>query len=241
MPQYVAIIYTMNYLDDHNFYDIGRESQIPHDTLKVNKFLHFNTFANLTGICLEDLQQLNPSIQRNAVPETSKTYSIKIPLIAKDNLMASRAAILDSASKVGKKEMIVLAKNTEGSTYGRDRVIYRVKSGDVIGGIALRYNVRVNDIRTWNNLNSNTIRVGQRLNIWLRQPSDKDLLIASTAPVKSIPVLPIPGSKTYEVQNGDTLWDISRKFEGLTIEKIKQLNNLSNSKIQPGQKLIIAL
>jgi membrane-bound lytic murein transglycosylase D len=38
---------------------------------------------------------------------------------------------------------------------------------------------------------------------------------------------------------GDTLWDISRKYEGLSIEKIKQLNNLTNNKIKPGQKLII--
>jgi membrane-bound lytic murein transglycosylase D len=240
VPQFVAIIYTMNYLDDHNFYDIGRESQIPYDTIKVNKFLHFNTFANLTGICLDDLQKLNPSIQRNAVPETSKTYSIKIPLISKDDFVASRTIILDSASKVGKTEMAVLAKNTEGSTYGRDRIIYRVKSGDVIGGIAIRYNVRTNDIKKWNNLTSNTIRVGQRLNIWLKQPSAQDLIVASAA-IKPTPVLAIPGSKTYEVQNGDTLWDISRKFEGLTIEKIKQLNNLGTSKIQPGQKLIIAL
>jgi len=241
VPQFVAIIYTMNYLDDHNFYDIGRESLIPHDTIKIKKFLHFNTFASLTGICLEDLQKLNPSIQRNAVPQTGKSYSIKIPLFAKDNLMASRTFILDSASKVGKKEIEVLAKNTEGTTFGRDHIVYRVKSGDVIGGIALRYHVRVNDIRAWNNLSGNTIRVGQRLNIWLKEPNEKELMVASIASVKPIPVLPIPGSKTYEVQNGDTLWDISRKFEGLTIEKIKQLNNLSNSKIQPGQKLIIAL
>lgn len=239
VPQFVAMIYTMNYLDDHNFYQIGEEVQMPHDTLMVSKFLHFNTFANLTGICLEDLQKLNPSIQRNALPDVTKNYTIKIPSLAKERLMTDRMAILDSASKVGKKELELLAKNTEGSTYGRDRIVYRVKSGDVLGGIAMRYHVRVNDLRKWNNLNGNTIRVGQRLNIWLKQPTH--ISVASSAPAKAVPVLPIPGSKTYVVQEGDTLWDISRKFEGLTIEKIKQLNNLSNSKIQPGQKLVIAL
>jgi membrane-bound lytic murein transglycosylase D len=50
---------------------------------------------------------------------------------------------------------------------------------------------------------------------------------------------PIPGSKTYIVQQGDTLWDISRKFEGLSIESIKNLNNLKDNKIKPGQTLII--
>ena len=51
----------------------------------------------------------------------------------------------------------------------------------------------------------------------------------------------LQGSKTYVVQPGDTLWDISKKFNGLTIEKIKTLNKLSNSKIQPGQKLIVGI
>jgi membrane-bound lytic murein transglycosylase D len=48
-------------------------------------------------------------------------------------------------------------------------------------------------------------------------------------------------SKTYVVQPGDTLWTISQKFGGLTINKIKSLNNLSNTKIQPGQKLIVGI
>lgn len=239
VPQFVAIIYAMNYLDDHNFYNIGQELHMPYDTLNVSKFLHFNTFANLTGICMEDLQKLNPSIQRNALPDVAKKYTIKIPVIAKESLILNRFAILDSASKVGKKELEVLAKNTEGSTYGRDRVVYRVKSGDVLGGIAIRYNVRVNDIRKWNNLRGNTIHVGQRLNIWLKQPMNGSTVVAS-APKQVAPV-PVPDSKTYIVQQGDTLWDISQKFQGLTIDKIKQLNNLTNSKIQPGQKLVIAL
>jgi membrane-bound lytic murein transglycosylase D len=243
VPQFVAIIYAMNYLNDHNFYGIGEEILLPSDTLIVNKFLHFETFASLTGVCLEDLQKLNPSVQRNALPETKKSYTIRIPLIAKDNLQLNRLAILDSASKVGKKELELLARNTEGSTYGRDRIIYRVKNGDVLGKIAIRHNVRVADIKKWNNLSSNTIQVGQRLNIWLRQPTRTEVAMANptTTPSKPIVVSAIPDSKMYVVQPGDTLWDISRKFEGLTIDKLKQLNNLANTKIHAGQKLIIAL
>jgi len=240
VPQFVAIIYTMNYLDEHNFYDIGEEMPMPHDTVTTSKFLHFNTFANLTGICLEDLQKLNPSVQRNALPQTAKSYTLKIPTIAKEILAQNRSLILDSASKTGKKEIELLAKNTAGSTYGKDRIVYRVKSGDVLGGIAMRYRVRVSDIQKWNNLTGNTIRVGQHLNIWLKQSTEGMATIITSSSAKAV-VVPIPDSKTYVVQSGDTLWDISRKFEGLTIEKIKQLNNLTNSKIQPGQKLIIAL
>lgn len=240
VPQFVAIIYAMNYLDEHNFYDIGEETLIPSDTIIVNKFLHFETFASLTGVCLEDLQKLNPSVQRNALPETPKGYTIRVPLISKDNLATNRLAILDSASKVGKKELEVLARNSEGSTYGRDRIIYRVRSGDVLGKIAIRHNVRVNDIKKWNNLHSNNIRVGQRLNIWLK-PSAYTASVRSQTPSKETTVAAIPNDKMYVVQPGDTLWDISRRFEGLTIEKIKALNNLADNKIHAGQKLIIAL
>ena len=241
VPQFVAITYTMNYLDEHNFFDEGEEMLPQFDTLQVSNFLHFETFAKLTGACLEDLQRLNPSIQRNAIPETKKTYTFYIPQATKDVLSLYRVAILDSASKIGRKELEVLAQNSEGSTYGRDRIVYKVKSGDVLGSIAIRYGVRVNDLRKWNNLRGNTIRVGQRLSIWQRNaPSRSNTVLASNKTTRQSSPMPIT-SKTYVVQPGDTLWDISKKFEGLTIEKIKTLNNLNNAKIQPGQKLIIGI
>src|SRR5688500_7034150 len=147
VPQFVAIIYTMNYLDEHNFLDEGQEMLLTYDTLQVKKFLHFETFAKLTGTCVEDLQKLNPSIQHNAVPETGKRYTILIPETAKEILIQNRLAILDSASKTGKKELELLAKTSEGSTYGRDRIVYKVRSGDVLGSIAMRHHVRVADIK----------------------------------------------------------------------------------------------
>jgi peptidoglycan lytic transglycosylase D len=239
VPQFVAMIYSLNYLDEHNFIDEGQEMLMPSDTLQISKYLHFDTFAKLTGVCLDDLQKLNPSVKHNALPDVQKPYVIRIPLIAKENLELDRLAILDSASKVGKKELELLAKNSPGSTYGRDRIIYKVRSGDVLGSIALRYHARVTDIKRWNNLRGNTIRVGQRLNIWLK-PSDATV-IASVARPKAADPVPIPNSKMYTVQPGDTLWDISRKFEGLTIDRIKSLNNLDGSRIKPGQKLIIGI
>jgi membrane-bound lytic murein transglycosylase D len=235
VPQFVAIVYTMNYLDQHNFLDEGSEMVLPSDTIHVNKFLHFETFSNLTGICLEDLQKLNPSVTRNAIPDNSRTFVLRVPSYARERFDANRLAILDSASKVGRKELEALAKNSEGSVYGRDRIVYKVKSGDVLGSIALRHGVKVADLKKWNNLRSNMIRSGQRLNIWLR-PDARTSAVASSKPTSPKPV---PASKTYVVQEGDTLWDIARKFEGLTVEKIKSLNNMTNSKISAGQRLII--
>jgi membrane-bound lytic murein transglycosylase D len=237
VPQFVAIIYTMNHLDEHNFIYEGEEMLVRHDTLNVKKFVHFETLAELTNSCLEDFQKLNPAIQRNAVPETGKTQVIRIPEDAKFNLELNRVAILDSASKVGRKELEALAKQMAGNTYGRDRLVYKVRSGDVLGSIAIRHGVKVNDLMKWNNLRSNVIRSGQRLTIWVK-PSVRSSSVASAK--RSEPVN-LTGSKTYTVQPGDTLWDITKKFDGLTIEKIKTLNNLSGNKIHAGQKLIVGI
>jgi membrane-bound lytic murein transglycosylase D len=244
VPQFVAIIYAMNYLDEHNFIDEGDERHVRSDTVHVKKFLNFETFANLTGSCLEDLQKLNPAIQRNAIPETGRTFIMYVPQATKQKVIENRFAILDSASKVGKKELELLARTMAGTTYGRDRVVYKVKSGDVLGSIALRHGVKVADIKKWNNLKSNTIRSGQRLNIWTKQSTRSTVLASGktkTPKSQSTDIASIKGSKTYVVQPGDTLWDITKKFDGLTIEKIKKLNKLNNSKIQPGQKLVVGI
>ncbi len=243
VPQFVAITYAMNYLDEHNFLDDGEEMHVAYDTIHVKKFVHFETFASLTGTCLEDMQRLNPSVLRNALPDMPRVYALRIPQEAKAAFIANRVAILDSASRVGRKELELLAKNSEGTTYGRDRIIYKVRSGDVLGSIAMRHGVRVADIKKWNNLHNNNIRAGQRLNIWTRGsgPKGSATVLASAKQTKSSAVPQPSNSKTYTVQEGDTLWNISRKFEGLTVEKIRSLNKLDDNNIQPGQTLIIGM
>ncbi len=240
VPQFVAIIYAMNYAEEHNMIETAIEQPIPHDTLWVKKFLHIDTFAKLTGTCTEDMLMLNPSIRHNAIPETGKTYMIRLPLAAKIELEKNRAHILDSASKVGRKEIEVIAKSAVGNIAGRELVVYRVKYGDVLGSIATRHRIRVDDLRKWNNLRGNMIRTGQRLNIWV-SPGRKILQVTPPADTSatSPTVLTMPDSKTYTVQPGDTLWDISRKFQGVTIERIKSLNKLKSNKLEPGMKLII--
>jgi membrane-bound lytic murein transglycosylase D len=233
VPQFVAITYTMQHLEEHNFLLENQLAYPQSDTLLVKKYLHLPTFARLTNTCAEDITLLNPSILHYAIPDVSKPVILRVPVATKLALENNRSFVLDSASRVGKKELEALAKNAIGNTYGKDKVVYRVRSGDVLGSIAIRYNVRVADIKKWNNLRSNTIRVGQRLNIWLKPSTIKK----DTAQQKIN--IPLPDSKTYTVQEGDTLWSISRKFEGLSIEKIKELNNLQTNSIQPGQKLVL--
>ena len=44
----------------------------------------------------------------------------------------------------------------------------------------------------------------------------------------------------YTVQPGDTLWNISRKYNGISVEQIRKKNKLKSDDLKPGQKLVIS-
>ncbi len=239
LPQFVAIAYTFNYQEEHNFIMDDSEYLYPiaSDTVMVKNFLNLNTLADMLDVCMEDMDLLNPSLKHKAIPEGSKYLSIRIPSDKLSFFHENKSSILDSASRTGKKELEQLARNTVGSTYGREKVVHRVRSGDVLGKIASRYHVRVSDIKKWNGLRSNTIRIGQRLNIWLVP----NAYVASSKPQEPAAKQHVVenGTKYYIVQPGDTLWDISKAYNNMSIDKLKKLNNLKSNKIQPGQKLVV--
>ena len=239
VPQFVAIAYAFQYQEEHNLILQDHEYIYPMstDTIMVKNFLNLTTLGEMLEVCPDEMEFLNPSIKRKAVPKSDKYFSVRIPSDKMSYLAENRIIILDSASKTGKKELEYLARNTVGSTYGRDKLVHRVRSGDVLGRIAQTYKVQVSDIRKWNNLNSNTIRVGQNLNIWLVPNSYTEKLALKKPTLKQDMV--VDGKRYHIVQPGDTLWDICKAYNDISIEKLKELNNLKSNNIKPGQKLII--
>jgi membrane-bound lytic murein transglycosylase D len=116
-----------------------------------------------------------------------------------------------------------------GATY------HTVRSGENLGSIANRYKVSVTDIRRWNNLNSNTIHPNQKL-IVSNPATGQASASTSGSSDQNLKFV------YYTVQQGDTLWDIARKYEGVTTDQIKEWNNINNAnRLRPGQKLKIGI
>jgi len=137
------------------------------------------------------------------------------------------------------------------------KLYYTVKSGDTIGHIAEWYDVRAWQIRSWNNT-TNYIKVGEKLAIYVpqskrayysqvvdmsfskkqqieqEQRSGKDVTSAYLASAEDTGT----GTVQYTVQRNDTLIEIANSF-GVSVEQLKQANNLSGSRIYVGQTLII--
>ncbi len=104
---------------------------------------------------------------------------------------------------------------------------HTVSRGETLGGIAQRYKCSVTDLREWNNISGSTIQIGQRLRVFPPETANK-------AEVEGQFLI-------HTVKSGDTLWDIARAYDGVTVDQIRRLNNLgNNSRIRPGQKLRIA-
>jgi len=242
VPQYVAITYLFHYLNEHGFSDVPDQFYPKLDTIMISQYFHLETFCNQLGLCLDDMLIWNPQIKRGALPEGTKNFALKIPIEWKDSVVSNRLFLYDTASKVGKKHLEYLARNTPGSTYGRQRVYYKVRSGDVLGTIARQYGVRISDIKSWNRLRGNMIRIGQTLSIWVLpsyNSQTKNLYTSAKSSKTSKQTAEnIKGEKWYTVRHGDSLWSIS-KNNNTTIEKLKAANKLASNTIQPGQSLVI--
>ena len=100
---------------------------------------------------------------------------------------------------------------------------YIVKKGDSLYSIANKYNTTVDELKRINNLTSNILSIGQVLKL----PSDKVSDVEKEE-----------NTINYTVQKGDSLYSIARKYS-TTIDKIKDLNNLTTNLLSIGQVLLI--
>ena len=117
--------------------------------------------------------------------------------------------------------------------------IYVVKKGDVLNRIADKYDVDMYDLKVWNHLKSSKIMRGQKLVIF----DDVEEVVEVERTIKEERKSKKTNDKTkpkyHVVQRGDTLWSISQRYGGISVEKIKKMNGLRSNAVKKGQKLKI--
>ena len=120
----------------------------------------------------------------------------------------------------------------------KSKTTYRVRSGDYLGKVARKFGVRVSQLKQWNGLRSNNLKIGQRLTIYPRNPNiSSSNKVSSTKPKK---VINTAGKSTYKVREGDSLWSISQKFPGISVQNIKEWNDISSNKLKIGMTLVVS-
>ncbi len=134
-------------------------------------------------------------------------------LIQANNLTGTTLQIGDVLTIPTEEEPIEEEPVEEEPTTGN--IEYVVQSGDSLYSIAKKYGISVDQIKALNNLTSNLLFIGQRLQI----PKTENY-------------------ETYYVKSGDNLYDLAKKFN-TTVDEIKRINNLTNNNLKIGQVLII--
>jgi membrane-bound lytic murein transglycosylase D len=235
VPAFLAVMYLFEYAEEHGIkLNKIERPYFETDTVHVKQLITFDQISKLVGVSKEELKVLNPSYKLDIIPKIKdKKHFLRLPKEAMGKFVTNEAAIYAFAEKENKSRESALPKLVT----AEDRIRYKVKSGDYLGKIAERYGVGVSQIKQWNGLRSNNLRIGQNLIIYPRKPVTT-VSSSKNKDIQSSPAVSLNGnSNVHTVKAGDSLWTISKKYPGITIEKLRQWNGISGNNLQPGTKL----
>ncbi|MDL2262363.1 transglycosylase SLT domain-containing protein [Bacteroidales bacterium OttesenSCG-928-I21] len=262
IPRFIAITYMFNYAEEHNF----KPEYIPFyddvDTVMICKELHFAQLDSVLGISVFQSRELNPQYKLDIIPAKNKCYPLKMrrQYIARfieleDSIYRFQDTLFFNPNKYNYKpnEKYVDYVASTAQPEGTELLTYTVKSGDVIGLIASWYDVRHVDLKAWNGLNNNKIRVGQTLKIYVpngKKDRYKDVdkmsfeekqRFAGVSTQTNQEEEPLDASyEYYTVKAGDNPYNIASRFDDVSVDEIMKLNGITNpSGLKIGQKLKI--
>jgi membrane-bound lytic murein transglycosylase D len=264
IPMYVAATYAINNYREHHIVPLQINIPVSTDTIMVNKDIHLSQISEVMHIPLDELRALNPQYKTGLIPGSTKPQSLTLPV----NHMSDFINLNDTIRSykpdlyLNRKNLTV---NPTRSSYiladikGKTKLYYTVKDGDNLGFIAEWYRVGLSELRYWNDIYGNTIRVGQKLAVYV-DPVKSDYYskintmsfaekqssigkgVQTNTQVTTIGSNSEADSEyiIYTVQYGDTIWDIVKKFDSVSASDVLSLNSISDpDKIQVGQKLKI--
>ncbi|MFT4832996.1 MAG: membrane-bound lytic murein transglycosylase D [Psychroserpens sp.] len=236
VPAFLATMYIFEYAEEHGFQRERIERPLfDTDTVHIKNLITFNQISELVDVSVEELQILNPSYKLDVIPYVEgKDYVLRLPREATGKFVANEAAIYAHV----KSELETEEKPMQELIEAQNRIVYRVKSGDYLGRIAERHGVGVSQLKQWNGLRGNTVRIGQRLTIYAKNPvTSSSSKTSSSSSINSTKSAIASGTKVHMVKSGDSLWTISKKYPGITIENLREWNGIRGNDIKIGAKI----
>jgi membrane-bound lytic murein transglycosylase D len=243
------------------------DKQIPVGTKyhKVRRGENLNEIAFKYNISVFDLKKWN-NLTTDKAPR-GKTLKI----LASDKIATTDNIESNMANSIKERTTLISPKETKGEkVFKTEKVftfkdvikIHKVKSGDNLGAIASKYDVSVSEIKKWNKLKGDNIGLGFKLKIIKNEKVTSIVKIEVKQPIldrkEEIAVIDNKNSKSdkakkeakidttsksenyYIVTKGDNLFTIAKK-NNISIENIKEWNNLIDNNVKIGTQLIISV
>ena len=244
VPSFIAALYMLEYYKEHNLQPTQFNLPAHVDTVNVNKNVHFEQISAVIGIPLEELKSYNTKYTQNIVPGASGECSIQLPYNYTIPFIEKEQEIYAYKDSVYFNPITKQSIKENAASTGGGQITHRVKKGETLGHIAMKYRVSVKNLMRWNGLTSKSVlRIGQRLTIYNGSGpavSSSGSSKSSGGSSKSAATSKSSGYEWYTIKKGDTLLGIAYKFSGVSLNDILKLNGLTkNSKIYPGRKIKI--
>lgn len=241
---FVQAFVAMNYIYNYDSYGaVLLNPVIEVDTLFIERKLLFKAVSDIIKVKSKDFKYLNPSLHQEVFPNQ---FSAFFPKGTKEKFTKMKDSIYFYQDSIllkpkPKEPAIVIPKDGEPFEY-------TVRSGDVLGLIASRFNVRVADIQAWNNISGTRINIGQKLMIYgkkkqkntAKKPSPSTKKTKKEPKETTKPEITFNSNKysTYTVKSGDNLWVIAKKYAGVSADNIMEFNGI-DANLNVGQVLKI--
>jgi len=268
VPAFIAALYSFNFHEEHGLFPRPNKFPVVCDTLMIKEQLHFDQIAQFTNVSVAKLRELNPQYRADIIPAFNKPYALKVPFEAVSAFIDNQDSISSykKAHYFNLKDQVVnprerYQKYAHAVPKGKAKIYYKVKSGDAVGLIASWFHVRTSDLRYWNNIRRNMIRVGQKLAIYVpkskasyyksfnnKSHAQKQATLGksyASANKKKSTAKKSSSRRSgnfvyYTVRKNDNFWTIAKKFPGVSNHDIMKINNITNSRsLRVGQKLKI--
>ena len=216
LPKLLAAIQVAKDPERHGFSDINYRQPLAFDTFTLPSSTDIEVIAELAGLTPQAVKELNPELKRWCTPPEAGAYELRLPV-------GSLAAFEAKYAALPKEQR---------ASYAR----HQLKKGETLLALARRYNTRVDDIVSLNQIkNPRSLSVGTELILPLQAGAGKLPAELQPAPRKSA-----ARAKSYKVRSGDNLWEIGRKF-GVSDTDLRQWNRMGKkTALKPGQVLLVS-
>ncbi|MFV0291328.1 MAG: LysM peptidoglycan-binding domain-containing protein [Mangrovibacterium sp.] len=253
VPAFIAAAYFMNHYEKHQLSPKMPDFPISTDTVMVYNYINFEQIANVIDVSVDEIRALNPQYRIDIIPaRPENAYALCLPIDKINTFIEEEQQVYNYNRETyfpNNEIKTPLGYTASTKVSGKDKLQYTVKGGDVIGAIAGKFKVSVADLKSWNNLRGNMIRVGQKLTVYVPAGSGASMsskantqLISSSANQNSQSRGEISSSNGwvyYTVKSGDNLWQIAKNFPGVSAQNIMDVNGMSSNNLKVGQKLKI--
>jgi len=195
-------------LKNPDFFGFPLSNKQKHHYVQIAQAQSLDKLVSLSSLTLNTLQQLNPELGKRSHTPTNN-FILRLPHKAALQLNKRLPASLVWQPATHPIDLTPQIK-------AKTSLVYTVRTGNHLGGIADLFNVGIKELRTWNKIKANQIKAGQRLVIHTQNPLMR---------------------KFYRIQSGDILGLIAQRL-GISIEHLMFINGLNNPRrLKVGSRL----